>query len=229
MPKDTPRVFIESLGAYNEGRSVGEWVDVTGDPQDLWDAIERILEKGGNPGGDWAIHDYEGFGKLNLGENPDIEAISKYAELLEEHGDAFLAFLSLDAGYSDVEDIEENFQERYAGEWKSPTDWAENFLEDTGGPTPEQAEMYLDWEMLARDMEIEADEEDSENVEQNYDGDWEKYAQELVDDVGGAEALLGKNLHLYFDYEAFARDAEMGGDITFVEESYNLTYAFYNN
>lgn len=54
-----------------------------------------------------------------------------------------------------------------------------------------------------------------EGFEDSFVGDMsvEDYAREYIDDTGVLEAL-GETLRVYFDYEMFARDLLIGGDVS---------------
>ncbi len=58
--------------------------------------------------------------------------------------------------------------------------------------------------------------DDIADADQGEHDSKESWAQEYIDSAYDLEKMLG-NLACYFDYEAFARDAELGGDVTFVE------------
>lgn len=54
-----------------------------------------------------------------------------------------------------------------------------------------------------------------EAVEDNYQGvhkDLEEYAAQFLEETGELSAIP-ENLRYYFDYEAYARDLELGGDV----------------
>lgn len=55
------RIFVENLGAYNNGESTGRWFDLPVDMDEIFESIfsEDELDEYGQPKGDWAIHDYE--------------------------------------------------------------------------------------------------------------------------------------------------------------------------
>ena len=69
-----------------------------------------------------------------------------------------------------------------------------------------------------------------EMLDEQYQGafrnlaDW---AEQLMEDTGQLTALP-ENLRNYFDYEAFARDAELGGDITAIETSDGDVHVFWS-
>jgi antirestriction protein len=115
---------------------------------------------------EWAIHDHEGFGSL-IGESTSFDRVAELAELIEEHGDAFIAYAE-NIGDDATAD---GFQEAYQGEYDTLADWAEQFMDDTGGLSEMQ-----------------------------------------------------ENLRNYFDFEAYGRDAQLGGDIYKIGR-----YVFWNN
>jgi antirestriction protein len=69
-----------------------------------------------------------------------------------------------------------------------------------------------------------------EMLDEQYQGAFDSltaWAEQLMDDTGQLNALP-ENLRNYFDYEAFARDAELGGDIVAIETSDGLTHVFWS-
>lgn len=46
------------------------------------------------------------------------------------------------------------------------------------------------------------------------EGDVKAYAESYIDDMGGPAELGKQTLEQYFDYDAFARDMRLGGDVT---------------
>jgi len=99
---------------------------------------------------EWAIHDYEGFGDLNIGEYESFDTIADLAALIEEHGPAYAAYAgNVGLDYANAED----FEEAYNGEWRSEEEFGERLVEDLGiiedGST---LAMYFDYEKFARDL-----------------------------------------------------------------------------
>lgn len=131
-----PQVYVACLGCYNEGRHHGKWMDA--------DELEAQWEHNGlNDDSyamtkckrlhheEWAIHDYDGV--PNLGEHPDIPYLIKVMRCIEEHGEAFIEWFSLDPlNKSHHDDLSEEFQDAYCGEWDSPADFAEQMADDWG-------------------------------------------------------------------------------------------------
>lgn len=69
--------------------------------------------------------------------------------------------------------------------------------------------------------------DDFQDAYQGCYDDLEDYARQYVDDTGMLHDMPD-NLKYYFDYAAFARDAEMGGDI-WTERGDDGLHVFYNH
>lgn len=70
------RVYLANLSAYNDGKLVGEWIDLPISEEDLNETLARI----GNPD-EYAIHDYEA--PFRVGES-DFCILNKFAEEWED-------------------------------------------------------------------------------------------------------------------------------------------------
>lgn len=185
---DTPKVWIACLASYNAGRLIGEWVDAT-DLDEMNEARDRVAAKAveaakqageypvyfGEPE-EFAIHDYDNFGGLSsrLGEYPNWETVARIGALIEEQGDAFIAYL--DSCEVDLDDpnmvSEEEFYSHFRGEWDNPEAYARYVVGELGwanvpaqldvpsdpyGGTRsmnvfEELDSYLDWESIAREL-----------------------------------------------------------------------------
>jgi len=104
---------------------------------------------------EWAIHDYDGFGELgsSLGEHPSLEAVAMHARGIYMHGDAWHAYCDWqDTDYQS----EDDFEDRYYGEYDSAADYAEDTITecyDLGG-VPEAIRHHIDWDGIANDMRL---------------------------------------------------------------------------
>jgi antirestriction protein len=153
-----PRIYVACLAAYNNGQLHGEWIDADQSADELHEAVAQMLAASPQPGAEeWAIHDYEGFGSLRLGEYESLERVAAIAAGIAEHGNAFSAWLSYDES-QDVTDTQ-SFQEAYRGEWDSLRAYAEDYAESTGMyDTAERSGsqyVVVDIDMLTRDLDIE--------------------------------------------------------------------------
>jgi antirestriction protein len=108
---------------------------------------------------EWAVHDYEGFGPIKLGEHPDLDTVAEVAEVaaaLDEHGEAYAVWYSNES--RDGAEVD-TFQEQYRGTYRTLGDWAEEFLEETGSlaDVPASLRNYIDFDAWARDAEMSGD------------------------------------------------------------------------
>lgn len=155
---DSPKIYVADLAAYNNGVLHGAWIDLSGkDAGDVYEEIDAIIQSSPVEGAEeFAIHDYEGFGSYKVDEYDRIEDLVALAEAIEEHGDAFSAFLSYHGSYysGKLDDALSDFQDAFRGEYQSEEAYAEEFLDSTGemSEVPEWAQPYFDMEKYARDM-----------------------------------------------------------------------------
>ena len=168
-----PRIYVASLSDYNAGVLHGVWLDCNDSVEALRSGIDQMLadspatKRWGEMAEEWAIHDYEGFGRhIQLNEYESLERVSRLARGIAEHGDAFAAWWSIEEpDDEDWGEIEVQFQDRYLGEYESLEKYGEQVLEDMGCDLdeiqgiPEGLRPYLtiDVAAWARDMEVGGD------------------------------------------------------------------------
>jgi antirestriction protein len=125
------RIYVACLAAYNSGALHGRWIDADQPSEAIWHEVQSMLADSPVPGAEeWAIHDHEGFGPLQLSEYESFERVSAIAAGIAAHGAAFAAWLSYDASL-DPADLQ-TFEDAYRGEWNSLYDYAEDFAESIG-------------------------------------------------------------------------------------------------
>lgn len=151
MTTTTPRVYVACLASYNAGELHGAWIDADQDPDDLLVEIQTMLGSAPHKGEEWAIHDYEDFDSLDLGEHPSLDKISLHGRMIAEHGEAWIAYVgNVGKKYAD----ESGFEEAYVGEYDSEKDYAEELVDALGvlDEAPEICRQYFDYEAYSRDM-----------------------------------------------------------------------------
>jgi antirestriction protein len=150
---NTPRIYVACLSAYASGHLHGEWIDVDRDSDEIHKDIKAMLSR--SPMAkieaceDWAIHSYEGFKGITIGEYESIDRVVELAQKLQEHGEAFAAYLE----HYNVEDIND-FEDRYHGSYDTEQAFAEEHYSELID-TVEKAgldPMYIDFQTLARDL-----------------------------------------------------------------------------
>ncbi|QTA79832.1 Antirestriction protein [Desulfonema limicola] len=151
MATNTPKIYVACLSSYNSGILHGEWIDANQDADDIMEEIQEMLKNSPQYGEDWAIHDFENFYEIRISEYEDIETVSKIAQNIEAHGEAYASYISDMDG--DIEDDIEKFEEAYRGEYKNKKDFAYQLMHDCY-TIPEFLESYIDYEGYARDLFI---------------------------------------------------------------------------
>ena len=108
---------------------------------------------------EYAIHDYEDFEGISLGESEDLDRVAALASALEEHGGAFAAWYENGTASDDPTDWAEEFADAYAGEWNSLEAYAEELLDDMGTfqNMPDMLRNYFDMDAYARDLVLGGD------------------------------------------------------------------------
>ena len=127
---ETLKIYVACLAAYNGGTLHGAWIDAAQEPDEIYAEVKKMLAASPEPGAEeWAIHDYDGFGSLRLGEWEQFSTISAIAQATEEKGEAMLGFLAhaqdntnlLDEPVEEY-DLTEAFDAAVRGAWESEND-----------------------------------------------------------------------------------------------------------
>lgn len=127
--RPAPRIYVASLSDYNDGRLHGAWINAAQDADGLHRQVRGMLVDSTLPDAEeFAIHDYEGFGPLQLSEYESLETVSVIAKGIAEYGPAFAHWATL-VGTREPSDLE-RFEEQYEGHHESLAAYAEQLLED---------------------------------------------------------------------------------------------------
>jgi antirestriction protein len=158
-----PRIYVASLYDYNAGILHGTWIEADQDPEDIQEAIDGMLlaSPSGHQAEEWAIHDFEGFNGLHLGEWENLTHVSTVAKGIAEHGLAFAHWATLAATDEELD----GFDDAYLGHWQSVADYARDVREDRGlfeqveAHVPENLRPYvtLDVSAYGRDLLLGGD------------------------------------------------------------------------
>lgn len=158
MPRPTetlqPRIYVACLAAYNNGYLHGEWVDATDDLGLIQAQVARMLAASPIPDAEeYAIHDYEAYGGYDLGEYAGLETAHNIAIFLADTGKLGAMLLTHFGG--DLEDAQSALEE-YAGCYETIDDFAQELTEETT-TIPENLRFYIDYDAMARDMQLNGD------------------------------------------------------------------------
>ena len=157
--KETPKIYVACLSAYNAGTLHGTWIDADQDAEDIQEEIQEMLSDSPEPvAEEWAIHDFEGFGSFRLAEYEDIETVSALAQLIDEFGE-MVASTVWGHTSGDADETKRLLEDCYQGAWDSLEAWAEELLESSGDldQVPQHLRSYIDVAAYARDIELNGD------------------------------------------------------------------------
>jgi len=148
----TIRIYVACLAAYNNGVLHGAWIDAQQDADALQWAIWDMLKTSPIEGAEeWAIHDYEGFEGAPISEYTGMEEIAALAAFIGEHGALGGELIGHFCG--NLNEARTAIEDSYAGEYTSLSDFAQEMTEERGD-IPEHLAFYIDYDAMARDMEI---------------------------------------------------------------------------
>lgn len=149
---EQPRIYVACLAAYNNGFLHGAWIDAAQEPWALWDAVSTILAASPVAGAeDWAIHDYEGFGRVRIEEYASLDRVAELAAFIVAHGTLGAALLH--HCDDDLDEARAALDDRYMGSHASLADYVQELTEETT-VIPERLRHYIDWQAMARDAEL---------------------------------------------------------------------------
>jgi antirestriction protein len=150
--EEKPRIYVACLAAYNAGRLHGDWIDCDRDESEIWEDIETMLESSPETDAeDWAIHAFENWHGIGIGEHEPIARIAELGQAIAKHGEAIALF------YGEKHELE-GFEDSYRGKYENEETFVRERLEEDG--TIEKIEkiglqdFYLDLEAIARDWFI---------------------------------------------------------------------------
>tara|TARA_R110002110_G_scaffold367848_1_gene577620 strand:- start:2111 stop:2632 length:522 start_codon:yes stop_codon:yes gene_type:complete len=146
------RIYVACLASYNNGILHGCWIDAEQGVDAIYTEIREMLKASPVPGAEeYAIHDYEGFEGVSISEYQGIESVVEIAEFIADHGELGGKLLEYLGG--DIDETRSMMDERYSGCYSSVADYAEELTEETT-TIPDHLRYYIDYEKMARDMEI---------------------------------------------------------------------------
>lgn len=123
-----PRIYVRCLAAYNNGILHGRWIDADQDVEALREEVATMLNASPVPEAEeYAIHDHEGFTGYPLGEYEQLAFVSRLAQGITEHGQAFAAYAEWNR--QDDPDLE-HFSEAHEGTYPTREAWAEEAADE---------------------------------------------------------------------------------------------------
>ena len=158
----TPRIYVASLADYNAGCLYGRWIDADQSADEIRKEIAELLAKSKQPiAEEWAIHDYDNFGSLQLYEFEDLERVAEVARLIVEHGPLFAELVNHLGDMSNVDEARRYMEEAYRGAFDSLGDYAAGLIEDCYADVlkslPDFIRHHIDCDGIGRDLELGGD------------------------------------------------------------------------
>jgi antirestriction protein len=145
------KIYVACLAAYNNGILHGRWIDATLGEDHLWDGIKAMLAASPMPDAEeFALHDHEGFEGAPLSEYESIQSVADLAAFIDEYGAIAGKLME---HFADLEEAKDAMRDHYAGVYSSVADFAQELTEETT-KIPDSLQYYIDWERMARDLEI---------------------------------------------------------------------------
>jgi antirestriction protein len=156
---DGPAIYVACLASYNAGILHGRWIDATlGEAHIQTEAVDMLYTSTQPEAEEWAIHDHANWGSgWHPGESESFADVAAIAALIDKYGEAYAAFLDNRGGLEYASEAE--FEDAYRGEYRSLTEWAEEFCEEAGyvDQVPAALKYHIDFESFARDAELGGD------------------------------------------------------------------------
>ncbi|WP_299671806.1 antirestriction protein ArdA [uncultured Roseobacter sp.] len=145
------QIYVACLASYNSGQLHGTWIDAEQDANAISDEVQAMLAASSmDDAEEWAIHDYEGFEGVRVSEWEGFAEVSKLAAFIAEHGKMGAALIN---HLGSIEEARKAIEDSYAGEYCSLAEFAEELTEQSTD-IPESIRSYIDYNRIARDIEI---------------------------------------------------------------------------
>jgi antirestriction protein len=149
------RIYVGTFSKYNSGSIKGAWLNLENysDKDAFLSACRELHKDESDP--ELMFQDYEGFPKSLYSESSVSDELWQWLELDEDDRELLAIYQDNVNQNGDIDEARDNF----TGKFDSESDWAANFLEDTGGleGVPEHLRNYIDFEAYARDTRLGGD------------------------------------------------------------------------
>jgi|TARA_R100000482_G_scaffold110922_1_gene53240 antirestriction protein len=149
----TIKIYVASLGAYNNGRMVGDWLT----PSDYSDfeKFNNAIQVATEYADEVAVHDYDGIDMSN--EYPDFENLYEFCKALEDSwldNEVIIAYAE-DTGEELDAELVANAEDNFVGIYSTFKDYAEEWADEQLVFQDDFLKRYFDYESFARDLEYD--------------------------------------------------------------------------
>ncbi len=145
----TARIYVGTYAKYNDGNLAGAWLDLEdyADETEFYDACRQLHADEDDP--EFMYQDWEGIPAGMIGESHLSDDVWDWLELDDDDRELLAVYQEHVDGSGDIETAREAFDGRH----DSASDWAAEFLYDSGAmqSVPENLRNYFDFEAYARD------------------------------------------------------------------------------
>lgn len=150
-------IYIANLRKYNEGYLVGGWLPLPTTEDELQEFLEDVV-KIDDEHEEYAIHDYETYLDIKIGQYDDIMELSEQIETIEGFNnheyEAFQAYIECESSNLDdaIECIQSGRYSFYPG-INNYSDLGERYFHDLGYASlvPEYLHEYIDFKKFGED------------------------------------------------------------------------------
>lgn len=147
------KIYVGTYAKYNSGSIEGKWLDLEdyADKDEFEDACRELHEDEDDP--EFMFQDWEGIQDAFISESYVDEDLWSYLDC-DADEDAKAAYMACFDKWD-----EDDFNDRYRGEFRSWEDMAEQLLDETGEleSIPEHLRYYFDYGAYARDLRLGGD------------------------------------------------------------------------
>jgi antirestriction protein len=154
-PSTSPRVYVGTYAKYNNGSIQGAWLDLDDytDRADFYEAAKALHADEADP--ELMFQDFENFPRSLYSESNVSDELIVFANLDDDDRELLAVYHDHVDSSGDIDKA----REAYCGKYDTEADWAEQFLNDTGGleGVPEHLKNYIDFESYGRDARIGGD------------------------------------------------------------------------
>ena len=150
--EEHPEIYVACLSSYNNGILYGAWVQADQPIKVIWEEINQMLAKSSMEGAEeFALHDYQGFYSLRIGEYESIAEVHEKALFVAQYGELGAELVAYYGG--NLEEAKEALEEYYQGEYQNRLDYvAYLFDEFYLKEIPENLRAYIDYQGFKRDI-----------------------------------------------------------------------------
>ncbi|WP_163506555.1 antirestriction protein ArdA [Fodinicola acaciae] len=151
MRTDNPTIYVS-----DPAHQRGAWIDATQDPEDIrLEITDRVKTE------EYTIFDYDGFGPVEIREYAPLDVVSRVAQGIKEHGNAFAHWVTDVLGSVDYLSEPSRFEDAYLGTWKDVEAYADSLIDDMGWYAVMEEHRipigYFDIKAFARDLVLGGD------------------------------------------------------------------------